>query len=206
MSEVLRQAVFDEWEEWHEPWRQLLSGEEFRRRSHSSADEHLRWVYERLRLVGEALGARLEPVRNPVRLASLHEWLAFVDPTLAAVATIHYNLFLGALQGPDGTWTRNMGDFTSVRQVGTFLLTEVAHGNDVAAMETTPPQDYIRTLRAWSARPLTARAQAEKTAGAGTYQRYRLYLNTCELLFLRGEVTLYRIALRRRPQRLHLFT
>ncbi|MFW3470093.1 class I SAM-dependent methyltransferase [Streptomyces microflavus] len=71
---------------------------------------------------------------------------------------------------------------------------------------TSTPQDYIRTLRAWSARLLAARAPAEKTAGADTYQRYRLYLKTCELLFLRGEVTLYRIALRRRPRRLHLPT
>lgn len=68
------------------------------------------------------------------------------------------------------------------------------------------PQDYIRTLRAWSARLLAAQAQAEKTAGRDTYRRYRLYLKTCELLFLRGDVTLYRITLRRRPQRLHLFT
>ncbi|MFW3470097.1 acyl-CoA dehydrogenase [Streptomyces microflavus] len=141
VSEVLRQAVFDEWGQWHEPWRQLLSGEKFRRLSHSSADEHLRWVYERLRLVGEALGDPLELVGDPVRLACLHEWLAFVDPTLAAVATIHYNLFLGALLGPDGSWTREVGDFTSVEQVGTFLLTEVAHGNDVAAMETTAVYD-----------------------------------------------------------------
>ncbi|MFJ3818130.1 acyl-CoA dehydrogenase [Streptomyces sp. NPDC090056] len=141
VSEVLRRAVFEGWEGWHEPWRRLLSGEEFRRRSHASADEHLRWVYERLRLVGDALGDPLELVRDPVRLACLHEWLAFVDPTLAAVATIHYNLFLGALLGPEGTWTRDVGDFTSVRQVGTFLLTEVAHGNDVAAMETTAVYD-----------------------------------------------------------------
>lgn len=71
---------------------------------------------------------------------------------------------------------------------------------------TSAPQDYIRTLRAWSARLLAAQAQAEKTAGRDTYRRYRLYLKTCELLFLRGDVTLYRITLRRRPQRLHLFT
>ncbi|MFJ9655876.1 class I SAM-dependent methyltransferase [Streptomyces microflavus] len=69
---------------------------------------------------------------------------------------------------------------------------------------TSAPQDYIRTLRAWSARLLAAREQAEKTVGADTYQRYRLYLKTCEVLFRRGEVTLYRITLRRRPRRLHL--
>ncbi|MFJ3818134.1 class I SAM-dependent methyltransferase [Streptomyces sp. NPDC090056] len=71
---------------------------------------------------------------------------------------------------------------------------------------TSTPEDYVHTLRAWSARLLAARKQAEEAAGPDTYRRYRLYLKTCELLFRRGEVTLYRITLRRRPQRLHLPT
>ncbi|OKI41316.1 acyl-CoA oxidase [Streptomyces sp. TSRI0281] len=141
VSEVLRRAVFEGRGGWHEPWRRLLSGEAFRRPACPSAEEHLRWVYERLRLLGDVVGDPLELVRDPVRLACLHEWLSFVDPTLAAVTTIHYNLFLGSLLGPDGTWMREVGDFTSVRRVGTFLLTEVAHGNDAAAVETTAVYD-----------------------------------------------------------------
>lgn len=66
------------------------------------------------------------------------------------------------------------------------------------------PQDYIRTLRAWSARLLRRRHKAQEIAGADTYQRYRLYLKACELLFLRGEVTVYRMSMRRRPAPLHL--
>ncbi|MEV6735110.1 MULTISPECIES: cyclopropane-fatty-acyl-phospholipid synthase family protein [unclassified Streptomyces] len=66
------------------------------------------------------------------------------------------------------------------------------------------PRDYIRTLRAWSARLRTERDNAQRAVGADTYQRYRLYLKTCEVLFHRGEVTLYRMSMRRRPKPLHL--
>ncbi|MGW7103825.1 class I SAM-dependent methyltransferase [Streptomyces sp. NPDC054838] len=76
-------------------------------------------------------------------------------------------------------------------------------GFSLTAVESAP-EDYIRTLRAWSTR---LRAQHEKVAqvvGADTYQRYRLYLKTCEFLFLRGEVTLYRLVMRRRSRSLDL--
>ncbi|MFD9333147.1 class I SAM-dependent methyltransferase [Streptomyces sp. NPDC060028] len=66
------------------------------------------------------------------------------------------------------------------------------------------PRDYIRTLRAWSARLRAERDHAQQAVGADTYQRYRLYLKACEVLFLRGEVTLYRVSMRRRTGPLRL--
>ncbi|GLX34274.1 hypothetical protein Sros01_03470 [Streptomyces roseochromogenus] len=98
-------------------------------------------MYERVRLLNEAIEDPPTLVNDPVRLACLHEWLSFVDPTLATVTTIHYNLFLGSLLAHSAPEARDLGPFTSMRQLGTFLLTEVAHGNDSAALETTAVYD-----------------------------------------------------------------
>ncbi|MFF4369468.1 acyl-CoA dehydrogenase [Streptomyces sp. NPDC001594] len=125
----------------HEPWRRLLSTAPFRRPSGQSAEEHLGWVYDRLRLLGGAITEPLELVGDPVRLACLHEWLCFVDPTLTALTTIHYNLFLGSLAAHHAGEPADLAPYTSMRQLGTFLLTEVAHGNDAAALETTAVYD-----------------------------------------------------------------
>ncbi|MFD9333143.1 acyl-CoA dehydrogenase [Streptomyces sp. NPDC060028] len=125
----------------HEPWRRLLATAAFRRPSGQSAEEHLEWVYDRLRLLGGAITDPLELVGDPVRLACLHEWLCFVDPTLTALATIHYNLFLGSLAAHHAEEPADLTPYTSMRRLGTFLLTEVAHGNDAAAVETTAVYD-----------------------------------------------------------------
>ncbi|MGW7188209.1 acyl-CoA dehydrogenase family protein, partial [Streptomyces sp. NPDC054838] len=125
----------------HEPWRRLLSTPAFRRPAGQSDQEHLEWVYERLRLLGNAIGEPLELAGDPLRLACLHEWLCFVDPTLTALATIHYNLFLGSLTAHNAEERRDLAPYTSMRRLGTFLLTEVAHGNDAAALETTAVYD-----------------------------------------------------------------
>ncbi|MEV7729177.1 acyl-CoA dehydrogenase [Streptomyces sp. NPDC087917] len=141
-AEALKCVLFGEQAEQellHTPWRRLLSARAFRRTSWQSAEEHLEWVYDRLRLLGDAIPEPLELVGDPVGLACLHEWLCFVDPTLTALITIHYNLFLGSLTAADET--RDLTPYTSMRQLGTFLLTEVAHGNDAAAVETTAVYD-----------------------------------------------------------------
>lgn len=65
-------------------------------------------------------------------------------------------------------------------------------------------EDYARTLKAWSARLLRAREEAERLVGPEGYRRYRLYLRACEVTFLRGAATLYRIGLRRRDEPLRL--
>ncbi|MFF7591106.1 class I SAM-dependent methyltransferase [Kitasatospora purpeofusca] len=61
-------------------------------------------------------------------------------------------------------------------------------------------EDYARTLGAWSARLLRARAEAEQLVGPDGYRRYRRYLRACEVTFLRGAATLYRIGFRRRDE------
>ncbi|WP_371495064.1 cyclopropane-fatty-acyl-phospholipid synthase family protein [Kitasatospora sp. NBC_00374] len=65
-------------------------------------------------------------------------------------------------------------------------------------------EDYARTLKAWSARLLRAREEAERLVGPAGYRRYRLYLRACEVTFLRGAATLYRIGFRRRDEPLRL--
>ncbi|MEV6975626.1 class I SAM-dependent methyltransferase [Kitasatospora sp. NPDC093806] len=65
-------------------------------------------------------------------------------------------------------------------------------------------EDYARTLAAWSARLLRARAAAEELVGPDGYHRYRRYLRACEVTFLRGAATLYRIGFRRRDEPLRL--
>lgn len=67
-----------------------------------------------------------------------------MDPALTTVAGIHYNLFLGSLLDHGGDGDRDLSDFLRLRRIGTFLCTEVAHGNDAAAVETTAAYDRER--------------------------------------------------------------
>ncbi|MFD9425653.1 MULTISPECIES: cyclopropane-fatty-acyl-phospholipid synthase family protein [unclassified Streptomyces] len=132
--------------------------------------------------------------------AACHSWLA-PGGTLS-LQTIAFDGGIDA-DGPVGAFFA--GDVFPASALP--RLTEIAAACDAffsLTALTSAPQDYVRTLRAWSTRLLAAREQAEKAVGPETYQRYRLYLKTCEILFRRGEVTLYRMTMRRRPQRLHL--
>ncbi|MGW1836032.1 acyl-CoA dehydrogenase family protein [Streptomyces sp. NPDC002067] len=75
-------------------------------------------------------------------MAALHELISFEtgDIGLCSLVAIHYNLFLGGLFEHDGA-TRDLRDFVAMRRTGTFLCTEVAHGNGAAALETTASYD-----------------------------------------------------------------
>jgi acyl-CoA oxidase len=64
-----------------------------------------------------------------------------VDPTLATAATIHYCLFLGGLVEQGNLTTEELAPYAGMREVGTFLVTEVAHGNDAAGVETIANYD-----------------------------------------------------------------
>ncbi|MFD4779330.1 acyl-CoA oxidase, partial [Streptomyces sp. NPDC058427] len=44
----------------------------------------------------------------------------------------------------DADRPRDLSDFLALRRIGTFLCTEVAHGNDAAAVETTATYDHDR--------------------------------------------------------------
>ncbi|AUG80941.1 acyl-CoA oxidase [Kitasatospora sp. MMS16-BH015] len=119
----------------HERWRKLVSTPPFRQQAELARADRLDLSYQRLRLIAEATedGERL--AADPVALAALHEWTALVDGGLTTVAGIHYNLFLGSLVDHDGG--RDLTEYTELRRTGTFLCTELEHGNDAAALETT---------------------------------------------------------------------
>ena len=144
----------------HGTWRRLVGGPAFTYRPGLSPAERAALSYDRLRLLNDALTAEdpAAPARfaaDPHRLAALHEWIGPVDGGLTTLASIHYNLFLGSLvdndrggdHGTGATGTaapRDLSPFTAMRRVGTFLCTELEHGNDVAAMETVAVLDRER--------------------------------------------------------------
>ncbi|MER7764837.1 acyl-CoA dehydrogenase [Streptomyces sp. NPDC097619] len=119
----------------HGTWRRLLGDQMFTHRPGLTAEQRTALSYERLRQVNGAAGGAAALAYDVRRLASLHEWTGFTDGGLCTVASIHYNLFLGSLIDHDG-YRRDLAPFVSMERTGTFLCTELAHGNDVAAMQT----------------------------------------------------------------------
>lgn len=132
----------------HGFWRRLVATEPFRRPTGPAPGptpgERLALAHRRLRVLNNALDSAARPASDVRALAAMHEWLAPVDPALATVAGIHYNLFLGSLLDHDSDHPRDLSDFLALRRMGTFLCTEVAHGNDAAAVETTAAYDPDR--------------------------------------------------------------
>ncbi|OKJ66565.1 acyl-CoA dehydrogenase family protein [Streptomyces sp. CB02460] len=132
----------------HGFWRRLVATEPFRLPPGPAAggtpDERLARAYARLRTLNDSLDSAARPASDFRALAALHEWLAPVDPALATIAGIHYNLFLGSLLDHIADSPRDLSDFLALRRTGTFLCTEVAHGNDAAAVETTASHDPVR--------------------------------------------------------------
>ena len=120
----------------HGVWRRLVSGKEFAYRADLPPQERTALSYERLRLLNEAAGDPVELATDPYRLTGLHEWTGPVDGGLTTLASIHYNLFLGSVLDHDGGRSRDLTPYSSMRRTGTFLCTELEHGNDVASMET----------------------------------------------------------------------
>lgn len=132
----------------HGFWRRLSATGPFRLPPGPSAggtpEERLARAYARLRALNNVLDSAARPACDPRALAALHEWLAPVDPALATIAGIHYNLFLGSLLDHDTDRPRDLSDYLLLRRTGTFLCTEVDHGNDAAAIETTATYDPVR--------------------------------------------------------------
>ncbi|MEU3959108.1 acyl-CoA dehydrogenase [Streptomyces buecherae] len=124
----------------HRPWRTLAADPGMQRRTDAAISDQLTDSYRRLRRVGAAT----DPVAvatDPYQLTALHEWLAPADGALAVLAGIHYNLFLGSLHDHDQRPDRPLDDFLRMDRIGTFLCTELAHGNDAAALETVATYD-----------------------------------------------------------------
>ncbi|MEU8707799.1 acyl-CoA dehydrogenase [Streptomyces sp. NPDC048565] len=128
----------------HGFWQRLISTEPFRRPAGGTPEERLELAYDRLRVLNLSLDSGARLAADPRALAALHAWLGPVDPALTTVAGIHYNLFLGSLLDHDRTGRRDLSDYLTMRRIGTFLCTEVAHGNNAAAMETTATYDRER--------------------------------------------------------------
>ncbi|WP_329416206.1 acyl-CoA oxidase [Streptomyces sp. NBC_00704] len=123
----------------HAPWRRLMARDAFRHRPGLTPAQRAAQSYDRLRLVNDTLDDPVSLATDPALLTALHEWAAIVDGGggLTTVASIHYNLFLGSILDHADPASRNLDDFASLRRVGTFLCTELDHGNDAAALETT---------------------------------------------------------------------
>ncbi|MFF0745786.1 acyl-CoA dehydrogenase [Streptomyces sp. NPDC004111] len=143
----LGRLLFDEGERErvHGMWRDFISDESFRYRDGLSPADRAALSYERLREVNSVIGSPEDLAGDPRMLASLHEWAAIVDGGggLCTVASIHYNLFLGSLLDHGAHTRRDLSDFTSMRRTGTFLCTELEHGNDASALETVADYDVI---------------------------------------------------------------
>ncbi|WP_030595489.1 acyl-CoA dehydrogenase [Streptomyces anulatus] len=124
----------------HDRWKRLFSSDPFRFEEGLTHRERIALSYERLRLVNEAVEAPQVLASDPVELTAIHEWAGAVDPGMATIVAIHYNLFLGSLVDHEAAG-RDLSEYVRADRIGTFLCTEVAHGNDAAHMETTATYD-----------------------------------------------------------------
>ncbi|MGW4649112.1 acyl-CoA dehydrogenase family protein [Kitasatospora sp. NPDC004289] len=117
------------------------------RRPEDPASEQLAASYRRLRAVNASVDAAALAA-SPERLAAMHEWTGPADGALTVLSGIHYNLFLGSLLDHDASPKRPLDAYLRMERIGTFLCTELGHGNDAAALETTA--DYDRTGRTFT--------------------------------------------------------
>lgn len=124
----------------HERWRRLFSSAPFRFEEGLTHRERIDLSYDRLRLVNETIEAPQVLASDPVELTAIHEWAGVVDPGMATIVSIHYNLFFGSLVDHEAAG-RDLGEYVRADRIGTFLCTEVAHGNDAVHMETTATFD-----------------------------------------------------------------
>ncbi|WP_367127546.1 acyl-CoA dehydrogenase [Saccharothrix sp. HUAS TT1] len=124
----------------HGTWRRLVADPRFRWDHRGTPAEQTASTYDRLRLLNREVDPRAL-AGDPRRLAALHEWFAPANGSLTVVAGIHYNLFLGSLLDHDRHEKRALDEFASLERIGTFLCTELGHGNDAANLETTAEHD-----------------------------------------------------------------
>ncbi|WP_459801624.1 acyl-CoA dehydrogenase family protein [Herbidospora sp. RD11066] len=135
LSEALSEALFGfRYADEHAPWRELFARFDPAEFAGLGYEDRIAATYDRLRVVDRHVQDVEKLVCDPAALAALHEWAAPIDGGLATVAGIHYNLFLGSLLDHD----REVGH---LGRVGTFLCTEIGHGNNAARMGTTATRD-----------------------------------------------------------------
>ncbi|MHC0433522.1 acyl-CoA dehydrogenase family protein [Streptomyces sp. O3] len=124
----------------HAPWRALIADPEFHYQPGLTTTEQISRSYQRLHLVNDIVGTPELLPQDPHRLSAMHEWIGGVDGGLCTLASIHYNLFLGSLLEHDDHG-RDLTPYTSLSRTGTFLCTELEHGNDAANLQTTATYD-----------------------------------------------------------------
>ena len=133
LTRVLYDGRFDEV---HSHWRELFTAQAVAAEEQSH-DTRVQRAYAQLRAANRSLTDPRGLANDPHRLAAMHEWAATVDQSLATVAGIHYNLFLGSLLDADPHPARELAPFLTMERTGTFLVTELGHGNSAARLETT---------------------------------------------------------------------
>ncbi|MFE9423273.1 acyl-CoA dehydrogenase [Kitasatospora sp. NPDC006697] len=132
----------------HAPWRALTTDPAMHRAPEDAPADQIAASYDRLRRINAVTPAPAALAADPRRLAALHEWTAPLDGALTVLAGIHYNLFLGSLLDHDPDPARPLDPYLRMDRIGTFLCTEVGHGNDAAALETTA--EYHRATRTFT--------------------------------------------------------
>ncbi|MGB5811979.1 MAG: acyl-CoA dehydrogenase [Polyangiales bacterium] len=123
----------------------LLSHPLFARTEGLTSEGATQLSYRRLRFLGARLNLRAsELASQPEKLFALHDWAAFVDPTLCTLLSIHYSLCLGSIMY-HGEGRRDLEEYVveleSLGSVGVFLATELGYGNNVVSLETEAVYD-----------------------------------------------------------------
>jgi acyl-CoA oxidase len=135
---ALTGALFgSRFDEVHQPWRQLVADGFFHSTRNLPPDEQRRIAYERLRYLNDHVGPADRLATDVEALTAMHEWLPAADCSVAVIAGIHYNLFLGSLLDHEPDEHRDIRGYASMHRIGTFLCTELDHGNSAAGLETT---------------------------------------------------------------------
>ncbi|MGW6917833.1 acyl-CoA dehydrogenase family protein [Kitasatospora sp. NPDC054939] len=131
----------------HRNWRARAADPLLHRPAEGTVEQRIASSYERLRRVNASVDP-VAVVTDPRQLAALHEWLTPVDGAMTLAAGVHYNLFLGSLLDQDAPGRLPLDDYLRMERIGTFLCTELAHGNDAQALETVAV--YDRTDRTFT--------------------------------------------------------
>ncbi|MEU1503521.1 acyl-CoA dehydrogenase [Kitasatospora sp. NPDC005748] len=155
-AELTRLLYGPDHERVHGPWRRLLADPRMRTDPGAATGDRIAASYRRLRQVNRMTDATALAT-DPRALAALHEWLGPLDGALVVVAGIHYNLFLGSLLDHDPHEKRPLDPYLAMERIGTFLCTELGHGNDATALRTTAV--YDRTDRTFTLHTPDAGAQ-----------------------------------------------
>lgn len=161
----LQQLLFGGQDDLHAPWRLLFSDEAFAYQD-LTVEERVERSYARLRILNAAVPDPCMLACNPTALSALHEW-AWVDAGLVTIASIHYNLFLGSILDHDEAQQRNLTPYIRMDRIGTFLCTELAHGNDAPNLETTAAFDPATGEFVLTTPGAGARKSMPNTSGVG---------------------------------------